>query len=250
MIKKVCPICGKIFYVESKHKNQIYCSRDCFGKTRRLNIVGQKFGRLTVLKYVESKSEDSMFLCRCDCGNEKIIRGTHLKNGKILSCGCLLKEIDSELHTTHGKANTRIYSIYRGLFQRCYNKNKHAYKNYGGRGIRVCDEWLNDFMSFYNWAINNGYKEDLTLDRINVDGNYEPNNCRWVDRKTQARNTRKNHYLTYNGETHCIAEWAEIMNLTPSAISHRINRDKWSIEKALTTPLRITKSTNSRYLLD
>lgn len=250
MIEKVCPICGKVFYVELKHKNQKFCSRDCFGKSRRLDIIDKKFGRLTVLKYVESESKDSMFLCKCDCGTEKVVRGTHLKNGKILSCGCLQKERTSKAHIKHNLSDSRIYKIYKGIIKRCYKSNDPAYKNYGGRGIKVCDEWLKDFMSFYNWAINNGYKEDLTIDRIDVDGNYEPSNCRWVNKKIQSRNTRRNHYITYNGETHCISEWAEITNLPQSAIKHRINRDKWSIERALTTPLRITKATNSKYLPD
>lgn len=128
--------------------------------------------------------------------------------------------------------NVRLYRIYWAMKSRCYNKHYPHYKWYGARGITVCDEWLNDFMSFYNWAINNGYNDNLTLDRINSNMNYTPSNCRWANPKMQARNRRNNKYITINGETHCLKEWCEILNLNYNKIRQRL-RYKWSIEKAL-----------------
>lgn len=134
---------------------------------------------------------------------------------------------------------TRIYSIYKGMKDRCRYKTNDNYMRYGGRGIRVCEEWLSDFMSFYDWAINNGYKDGLTLDRIDSNGNYEPSNCRWLTYKEQANNTKRNNYITFNNETHTLTEWAEKLGLKRSTLTTRIHRQGWSIEKALTTPLMV-----------
>lgn len=118
---------------------------------------------------------------------------------------------------------------------RCYNATHDRYKDYGARGIVVCDEWLNDFTVFYDWAMNNGYKENLTIDRIDVNGNYEPSNCRWVTSKEQQRNTRYNRNYTINGKTHCITEWCEILGINRNMVYTRINRG-WTVENALLTP--------------
>lgn len=235
---KICPICNKEFEVATKHKNQIYCSKECFGKSRRINIIGKQFGKLTVIKQVEHASKDLYYLCKCECGNEKIIRGSHLTSGKILSCGCWQKQRISETHKKHGMCNTRLYEIYKGMLKRCYNTTSEAYKNYGARGIVICDEWKNDFKVFYDWATSNGYKDNLTIDRINNDGNYEPSNCRWVTKLIQSRNTRRNHYVTYNNETHCLSEWSEILGISYKKLLRRFNRDKhnWTVERAFKTP--------------
>lgn len=135
--------------------------------------------------------------------------------------------------TKHNKYNSRIYRIWRGMKDRCYNINSKDYKNYGGRGIVVCDEWLNDFMSFYNWSMNNGYDDSLTIDRIDVNGNYEPSNCRWVTQKQQQRNRRNNKLFTYNGEVHYLSEWCELLHLNQNTIYNRINNLNYSIERAL-----------------
>ena len=125
---------------------------------------------------------------------------------------------------THGKTGSKLHNLWRCMKQRCYNKNKDNYKWYGGRGISVCDEWLNNFMSFYDWAINNGYKDGLKIDRIDVNKNYCPENCRFITQKEQCRNTRKNKYITYKGIKKCYSEWEEILHIPKGYISHTLNK--------------------------
>lgn len=139
--------------------------------------------------------------------------------------------------TRHGKRRTRLYNIWCCMKKRCYNKNYTYYHNYGGRGIKVCEEWLNDFQAFYDWSMSHGYSDDLTIDRKDNDGDYCPDNCRWVNRKSQNRNSRNCHYLEYNGETHTITEWSEITGIPMKIIHLRITRLKWSVERALTEPV-------------
>ena len=161
------------------------------------DLIGGIFGRLTVLERAENgKGGDARWLCICECGNKKVILGSHLRSGKIKSCGCYQKEFLEKCRTKHGYRHTRLYGIWAGIKRRCYNPHEKTYEYYGGRGIRICDEWLNDFEKFNEWAFANGYDEnakrgDCTIDRINVDGDYEPTNCRWVDMNIQAKNKRK-----------------------------------------------------------
>ena len=191
------------------------------------DLIGHKFGKLTVIKNVgTNKRHNTLWLCKCECGNNKIVARDKLITGNTKSCGCLKKQHCSSLHKTHSLSNTKIGYTWRGMKSRCYNPKNENYKNYGGRGIKVCDEWLNDFMNFYNWSINNGYKEDLSIDRINSDGNYEPNNCRWITWKEQTRNTRRNRMITYNNEAHCLAEWAEILGIDYCKLKNKINKTK------------------------
>ena len=205
------------------------------------DLTGQKINKLTIIKRVaNSKWNETRWLCNCECGNQTILTYGKIAYGRTKSCGCYLKEATSNLNKKHGLRNHRLYNILANMKQRCYNENSKAYKNYGGRGIKICDEWLakeDGFMNFYNWAINNGYNGDLSIDRIDNDGNYEPQNCRWVNNSIQSNNRRNNHKLTFNGDTLNISEWAEKYNLTISAIIHRLDRG-WSIEKTLTTPLK------------
>ena len=205
------------------------------------DLTGQKFGRLTVIDRAEKyKDGHAMWLCRCECGNEKAILEKCLKNGKTKSCGCLRTEMLINRLTTHGLRHTRIYNIWMGIKQRCYNSKRKGFGIYGERGITMCDEWKNDFMSFYNWSMQNGYQDDLTIDRIDVNGNYEPFNCRWATVIEQANNMRTNRFLTYNDETHTMAEWGKILNISDCTLYSRLKRG-WSVEKTLTTPLKQKK---------
>ena len=142
------------------------------------------------------------------------------------------------MSTFKDMANQKLFNVYQGMKNRCYNKRVKAYHNYGGRGIKVCQEWLDDFMNFYNWSTDNGYREDLTIDRIDTNGDYAPNNCRWITMKEQARNRRTNKMYTINGETHCLKEWCEILNLNYHTIYKRIHSHCWNIETALFTPIK------------
>lgn len=138
---------------------------------------------------------------------------------------------------THGMYNTRLYDIWVNMKQRCFNPNDQAYHNYGGRGIAVCDEWKENFQEFYDWAIANGYGDTLSVDRIDNNGNYCPENCRWTDRNVQNRNRRNNHKLTYNGVSKTVVEWAEEKNMPYELLLNRLNKLGWSVERSLTTPI-------------
>ena len=201
-----------------------------------IGLTGQKFGRLTVLGFDKQDNyRQYMWLCKCDCGNIVSVRGYSLRSGNTQSCGCLQKDINLKLRQTHGKTNTRIYNIWVGMKQRCLTPSTSCYKYYGGRGISLCDEWKS-FEPFNEWAISNGYQENLTLDRIDVNGNYEPQNCRWITLKEQQNNTRRNHYITYNGETKTLKEWSEQLGINHSTLLDRLRHPNWSIEEALTIP--------------
>ena len=192
------------------------------------DLTGKTFNRLTVIKRAEVEKKEVYYLCKCTCGNEKIIRGKDLKYNKIKSCGCLNKEKTTERNTKHSLRHTRIYRIWLLMKNRCLNSKYHLFKNYGGRGITICNEWKNDFISFYNWAMKNGYEEHLTIDRINVNGNYEPSNCRWATKLQQQRNTTRLRKITYKNETHCISEWAELLGLKYNTLYYRFRRNNYS----------------------
>ena len=192
---------------------------------KKINLTGQKFDRLLVIKESNiKKGGKTCWECLCDCGNYKIVVGTNLTLGKSKSCGCLHNELLTQRNITHNQRHTKIYEIWKTMKQRCNNPNLKNYKNYGGRGIKVCDEWINSFESFYEWSMQNGYSPELSIDRIDNNGNYCPENCRWTTRYNQSRNRRNNHYITFNNDTKIITDWAIFFNINPKNISSRISQ--------------------------
>lgn len=203
-----------------------------------IDLTGQKFGRLVVIRRAKNKGKIVCWECQCNCGRIVIVTARELNAGDTKSCGCLRKEKTSALNLTHGDSKTRLYRIWAGMKTRIFNENSKDFAGYGAKGIDLCDEWANSFEAFKNWAISNGYTDDLTIDRIDNDKGYYPENCRWVKNSKQSANRKSNHYITYNGQTKTISEWAKILNIERAALSRRINQLGWSIEKALTTPPR------------
>ena len=207
---------------------------------KRNELAGQRFGRLVVVDSVGSdKRGQLLWRCKCDCGNEVVVYAYNLKNKKspTVSCGCKKREYTIQRNETHRLSRTRLYRIYNGIIERCTNDRAPAYPNYGGRGICVCDEWLNDFLSFYDWAMANGYQDDLTIDRIDVNGDYEPSNCRWATRKEQMNNTTRNHKIFVFGEELTLAEAARKYNVGYEQLKQRLQRG-WDAEDAITEPSR------------
>ncbi len=214
----------------------------------KYDLTGQRFGRLVVLsRAMKDELPDKnlysqvFWKCQCDCGNVKFVSSGHLRDGHTKSCGCLHDENARTVGKTHGMTHTRLHAIWSNMVQRCTNPKNTKYKDYGARGIHVCSEWR-DFAVFCEWAYNNGYQQDLTIDRIDVDGNYCPENCRWATNFEQMRNMTVNHWITYKGETHILADWVKILGDKGPSFKSRILRG-WSAEKAMETPcLRIRKT--------
>ena len=199
-------------------------------KFNKLKIISLHHKRLYINPKTNKKKYKEFYLCKCDCGNEIVVYKDNLKRNHTTSCGCYKNEMRIKSHTKHGMEGSRIYKIWQGIKKRCYRKSFSKYNCYGGRGITVCNEWKNDFMSFYKWAMANGYKDNLSIDRIDVNGNYEPSNCRWATQKEQMRNTRRNKFIEYGGKVHCVSEWAEILGINPEKLFYRLY-NVWPIKK-------------------
>ena len=200
------------------------------------DITGVHFGRLTVLERAGSdRLGNAMWRCDCDCGRHVIVSTHSLKRGHTKSCGCLQKASV----TTHRGTGTRLYRIWEGMKKRCYEKTHAHFKDYGGRGITVCDEWVKSFEAFRDWALANEYRDNLTIDRKDNDGPYCPDNCRWATHKEQQNNMRSNRTITYKGETKTLTQWAELAGLNKKTLQYRLNNG-WSVEQAITTPIRRT----------
>lgn len=201
--------------------------------------AGEKYGRLTLVKETVCTPKKHIWLCKCDCGAYTEASIYHLKSGACRSCGCLRDDVAIERcysMSRHNMAKTRIYRIWGGMIERCKNPNNKDYKNYGGRGVSVCKEWR-DFVGFEEWAMKNGYSESLTIDRINVNGNYEPSNCRWITNAEQQKNRRNTILVKYNGEEHCLKDWARIIGIPYCTLHGRLAAG-WSVDKALSTKVR------------
>lgn len=184
-----------------------------------------------------SRGKKNLWLCKCDCGNEKVVAVDKLHSGNTKSCGCLQREVHRKCRMTHGKSDTKLYLVWREMITRTENQNAERYGIYGGRGISICGEWHNDFQLFYDWAIQNGYKEGLTIDRIDVNGNYEPDNCRWITPYEQSRNLRKNVRITYSGKTMILKDWAKEIGIDYHTLWQRIRKSGWTVEEAFETPV-------------
>lgn len=193
---------------------------------RTEDLTGQKFGMLTVIGRAPNKSNNVRWNCICDCGNETIQSTSHLTSGHTKSCGCFRVRYARESHTIHGCGfdDNRLYRIWKHMKERCSNPNVKCYKRYGGKGVKVCDEWLHDFKAFYDWAMANGYSEDLTLDRIDYNGSYSPENCRWATYKQQANNTSRNLVYEYDGRVMTLSQWSEYTGINYMTLMGRIKR--------------------------
>ena len=192
------------------------------------DLTGKKFGKLEVIGVHDTGSRKTYYVCQCDCGNIKVVRADALISGATKSCGCIKKEQDKANLTanhSHKMSGTRIYETWQDMKRRCYNKQNARYDRYGGRGITICEEWLNNFQSFYDWAINNGYSDDLTIDRIDNDGNYEPSNCRWSTAKEQCNNRGSNINITIGNATKSLMCWCEIFNVDYKKVYARYKRN-------------------------
>ena len=202
------------------------------------DLTGQRFGRLLVVSRAEnSASGKPRWNCICDCGNAFIASGNALKSGYTKSCGCYNREVSTKNHYRHGGHNDRLYGVWNMMKQRCGNRNNRFYKNYGGRGITICDEWKDDYESFKLWSMENGYdptatRGECTIDRIDNDKGYCPENCRWTNKRVQANNCRTNRWLTYKGRTKTVSQWAKETGICASTIIYRDNHG-WPVEKTL-----------------
>lgn len=209
-----------------------------------IDLTGKRFGRLTVIERAEDRVRPGykapMWKCKCDCGKVIITYGALLRKGLTRSCGCLAKEVSSAAHTIHGGTNERLFHRWQIILNRCKPTNEHK-EIYYDRGIKVCDEWKKDYLAFKKWALENGYSPELTIDRIDNNKGYNPDNCRWIPEKEQHRNVRSNHIVEYNGEKMPLVVAAEIAGVRYDLAYDRIRRG-WNINDALTRPLTYKRS--------
>lgn len=221
--------CGERGYIRQENiKDSIKCNH-------KEKVVGKKYGRWTVLEELEENSNHKRIVrCQCSC-DKKTIQDTYLDNlrsGKSKSCGCIV----IEKNTTHGLSNDRLYTIHKGILARCGTPTHRDYKNYGARGICVYEEWKNDFMSFYSWAINNGYMENLTLERKDVNGNYEPNNCTWITIEEQQLNKRDTIYVEHDGIRERLSDLSKRVGILHKTLKYRLEQN-YSYEELIKEPI-------------
>lgn len=223
----------------------------------RKDITGQRFGKLVAVKRLPTRLSPSgrkysVWLCQCDCGKQVEARLNNLTEGTKRSCGCLIKEAHAEQcrelgkqSTKHGDFGTKLYGVWAAMKRRCYNPHAKYFELYGGRGIKVCQDW-HEYEPFKEWALTNGYQQGLSIDRIDCDGNYEPGNCRWVTMAAQQRNCRNNRHYNYKGKSYTVKEIAEMVGLKPRTVQGRIERG-WTIEEVVETPCL---KSNGKYFRD
>ena len=209
---------------------------------RAFDYTGQQFGRWTVLRRGD---KPKFWICRCECGKVKAANIDNLKAGKSTSCGCYKAELGRKHFETHGQSKTKLYAVWCAMRNRCNKPGVNGYNRYGGRGIKVCEEWQNSFVPFLGWAMANGYKEGLEIDRINNDGNYCPENCRWVTRFENMQNTRINKHIEYKGNTYTISQLAEIHGIDASLVGSCL-RKGWTVEEAVTLAPKVGNNQSLR----
>lgn len=199
---------------------------------RLIDLTGEKFGRLTVIKRhpVNDRQNKPQWECICDCGKNVVVSAYSLRSGNTKSCGCYKSDIDREVNTTHGESKTRLYRIWCSIKRRCNSPTDKSYDRYGGRGISVCEEWNNSYETFSKWAKENGYSEGLSIERKDVNGNYCPDNCTWITLKEQARNKRNTIYITIGNETKRFREWCEMYNVKYDSALYRYHKG-YSVEE-------------------
>lgn len=257
MIKLTCKRCGEEFTKREKErpatfKKRVFCSQKCSYKSRLINITGQKFGRLTVGAFIGiDKNRASLWLCRCSCGKQVIIKGNSLITDHTKSCGCFMREVNGQRMkdtlTTHAMASAKsrhpLYKKWGSMLTRCRNPKDHNFKKYGGRGIQVCERWLkfenfrDDMLQSYTEHAKVFGASDTTIERLSPNGNYEPKNCRWATKREQAMNKRNTIFLEYLGQKQGLSEWARTFNIKPHTLMARIDMG-WSVEKALTQKVK------------
>ena len=202
------------------------------------DLKGNRYSRLVVIaRAANSKSNQVQWVCRCDCGSKVVVRAASLLNGHTMSCGCYCNEIRAinTDQTTHGGTHTRLYKIWCGMKDRCRNPNSKIYKHYGGRGVSVCSEWK-DFAAFRDWAMSNGYEDGLTIDRIDVNGNYEPSNCRWADKFVQMNNMTSNHYYVLDGKKLTMPQIERMLGFPRGLIAQRVQKLGIPLDEAIKYP--------------
>lgn len=203
-----------------------------------IDLTKKQFGRLTVLKRAENRYGRAFWVCKCGCpsGNIVIVDGAKLRNGETKSCGCYQAECRGKASITHGMTGTRLLREWDAMKRRCYNKNYHRYADHGGRGITVCDEWKNDSEAFCKWALENGYQDGLELERVDNDGNYCPENCKWATKREQANNKRSSIRVTIGGREQTLKQWCDEMNVDYKMVWQRVKKLGWDAHTALVTP--------------
>lgn len=200
------------------------------------NLVGQRFGRLLVIERADSLNGHTRWKCKCDCGNECVVHGTSLKTGSTTSCGCYKIENAKKLYSGVRQNDKRLYAVWNGIKQRCFNKNHRSFHNYGGRGIKMDAEWASNYETFYNWAVRSGYKEGMEIDRIDNNGDYCEENCRFVNRDIQANNKRNVKLYTIDGVTKTLPQWCNQYGKEYYHVRQRVVKLGWPILDALTIP--------------
>lgn len=212
---------------------------------RYKDLKNKKFGNLMPISMEYVKGKRAFWKCLCDCGNEKIIRADHLISGHTQSCGCISKSTHKATHSKHNKSDTKLYKIWSSIKQRCFYEKSTNYKNYGGRGISICKEWKDNFQSFYDWSISSGYKEGLSIDRVDVNGIYCPENCRWATIIEQSNNKRNNVIIEFNGVKKPLNYWEQKTGLSREIIYKRIRRG-WEVKDALSKPKMLNQFSISK----